>query len=627
MTDNSTPKIIMNYMPPAIPLGPSLAFSILKSFIVHNGYNCRVIYWNRLIYDLIVSRFIDFEFAKGIADMDISFLTPFLYDLSVKYNDSVVQERILSSRRAVSPKYETKRKSYSELLNSINEAISIFIDTQLEKIEANSVLLFGFSAKFYQWIPGMLLSEKYKSKFPGIKIVIGGFLDKISAVNILRTCPGFDFAIWGEGEYPLLELSNHLKAGDMDWESVPRLAYRDRDNVKTTKTQSKYLSLQDYIQPDFTDFIEMPESNSILSYCSFSIESSRSCHWNRCKFCYLNRGYKYRLRSCESVLQEIESLFEKYRITNFQFADCDIVGGDIGRLEKFLNMLIGSSVKNFAKYSFNAEMNHYGLNSRIIEKLSVAGFNIVQIGYEALTDDLLKKIDKRTDFSDNLLFVKFALKYGISVAGANIIRGIVGETEADVRESTKNLVYLRFFLSSKRGKFSHNPTVLAFQEGSRFLKMLDKKERKECKCGYLRYLLPQSLLDNKRCLNLMGFTWNLKNKIEWENFEKVNKFYEEADITYKILKNNGFYYYSEYMNEELINYIVFNEPEHWEVLKAANDEVTSFETIFKGLKKKFPDLTEKYLTEIIGKLKSHYLLYANRNLTRIVSIIDVGDID
>jgi radical SAM superfamily enzyme YgiQ (UPF0313 family) len=619
-------KIVMNYMPPALTLVPSITFSILKNFIEKNGYTSRIIYWNRLIYELLISKFRDFEFSAQ-TDTDIRFLTPFLFELSDKFKDRSAQGRILSCMRAASPQYETIRKSYSELIKSINESISHLIDAELEKIEADSVLLIGFSSKFYQWIPGMLLAEKYKLKFPGIKIVIGGLLDKESALDILTICPGFDFAIWGEGEYPLLELCNFLEKGDIDIESVSRLVYRERDNVKATKCQSKYLSFQDYIYPDFSDFIEMPGINSILNLCTFPIEGSRSCHWNRCNFCSLNRGYEYRQRPPESVIREMEYLFKRYKINQYRFVDSDIVGKDIVKFEEFLDMIIESSIKNSVKYVLCAEIIHHGFNSRLIEKLAISGFKQVQIGYEAITDDILKKINKKTDFSDTILFVKFAIKYGILIAGPNIIRGIVGETEDDIVESTRNLVYLRFFLSGKPGKLRHILIQLVYQEGTRFLKMLGIEERKKCKYNPLKYLLPNTLIDDERRFNLLGFARSLKNKIEWENFEKVNKYYEETESTYQILKNRGFYYYSEYLKGELINYILFNEPEYWGVLKAANDEVTSFQNIFHQLKKKFSGLTENHLTEVIEKLKSQYLLYANRDLTRIVSIIDVGDID
>lgn len=627
MVEKTANQIIMNYMPPALTLTPSPAFSILKGFISQHGYSSRVIYWNRLIYHLVSSALRDLNPATQMTDMDIQFLTPFLFELSGKFKDPVVQKRILSFLRGTSPRSELKRKFYREIIESMNEEIFHLIDSELEKIDAGTVLLFGFSSKFYQWIPGILLAEKFKRKFPGVKIVIGGFLDKETARDILFTCSDFDFAVWGEGEYPLLELCNQLREGAIDFESVPRLVYRDRENVKVTKSQSKYLSFQNYVFPDFSDFIGMPDTKEILSHCMFPIESSRSCYWGRCKFCSFNMGYKYRRRSPENVVQEIEHLFKEYKITKFRFVDNDIVGKDKARLEEQLDMIIESSLKSHVKYSFYAEIIHHDFNSRLIEKLSVAGFNQVQIGYEAITDGLLKKMDKMADFADHILFLKFAIKYGISVIGCNIIRGIVGETEDDVQESAHNLVFLRFFLSGNPGKFCHIPIELRFQGGTRFLKMLDSEERKKCKYSPFGYLLPHSLIGYKRRFNLLGFTWDLENKVEWELFGKANKFYEDTEITYRILKNKGVYYYSEFNKGELINYIVFNEPEYWEVLKVANDGVSSFEKIFGQLKEKFPAVTEKYLVEIIEKLKSHYLIYANTDLTRIISIIDVGDIE
>ena len=627
MREKLTNQIILNYMPPALTLTPSPGFSILKSFIDQHGFDSRVIYWNRLFYQKLSSFFRDVESSIQLTDMDIHFMSPFLFELSSKFNDPVAQRRILSFLRGSSPISGLKRKSYREVIEGINETISRIIDSELERIDTGSVLLLGFSSKFYQWVPGILLAEKFKRKFPGIKIVIGGFLDKDAARDILFTCPDFDFAVWGEGEYPLLELCNHLKDGAIDLDAVPRLAYRDRDNVKVTKSQSKYLSFQNYVFPDFTDFTEMPESKGILGHCMFPIESSRSCYWGRCKFCSFNMGYKYRRRSPENIVQEIEHLFNEYKITKFRFVDNDIVGKDKAQFEELLDFIIESSVKNHVKYSFYAEIIHHDFNSRLIEKLSVAGFSQVQVGYEAITDGLLKKMDKRADFADHILFLKFAVKYGISVVGCNIIRGIVEETEDDVRESAQNLVFLRFFLSGNPGKLCHIPIQLKFQGGTRFLKMLNPEERKRCKYSSFGYLLPHSLIDNERRFNLLGYSWDLENKVEWELFGKVNKFYEESEITYRILKNKGVYYYSEFNKGELIDYIVFNEPEYWEVMKVANDEVRSFENIFGQLKEKFPAMTEKSLVEIIGKLRSHYLIYTNTDLTRIVSIIDVGDIE
>ena len=44
------------------------------------------------------------------------------------------------------------------------------------------------------------------------------------------------------------------------------------------------------------------------------IEGARGCHWNRCHFCFLNQGYKYRRKSAEVIKEEI-----LYNIKNILF--------------------------------------------------------------------------------------------------------------------------------------------------------------------------------------------------------------------------------------------------------------------------------------------------------------------
>lgn len=612
-------------MPPALTLSPSPAFSILKSFMQRQGYDSRIIYWNRLIYNLYVTKFPDFKFST-YSDLEIQFLLPFLFEISHNYGDSVTENRVISYLLSSSPKYAISSLPPRDILQSIKQHISQLIDKELETLEGEEILMFGFSFKFFQWIPASLLAERVKKKFPGVKIVIGGFVENKSAIDLIHTCTDFDFAIYGEGEYPLLELCRHVTGESGALDSVPRLVYRDGDEVKQTNLKSRYLSFEEYPGPDFTDFAALPESKSILDRCMFPLEGSRSCYWGRCKFCSFNKGYKYRRRSPENIVRQLEDLFKKYKANNFRFVDNDIVGEDTGQFEKLLDLIIESSIKNRVKYHFFAEILDYGFNARLIEKLSIAGFDQVQIGYEAISDRLLKNMDKRTDFSSHILFVKYAVKYGVTLAGPNIIMGTVGETEEDVQESTHNLAFLRFLLGAGPGKLQHTPIELRFQEGSPYLNSLDPEERKECIYSDMGYLLPGPFIDKDRRFNLYGVSRGLKNHKEWDNFKKTNKFYEETEFSYRVLRLKDVYYYSEFMNKELVNYVVFDKPEYWEVLKAANEKVTSFQSVFQGLSESFPGMTETYLTEIIEALKADYLLYANRDLSRLVTVIDTAQV-
>jgi radical SAM superfamily enzyme YgiQ (UPF0313 family) len=222
-------------------------------------------------------------------------------------------------------------------ISDLKKKIFDLVDSELKTLDINNVILFGFSAKFYQWIPGMILAKKLRINFPGIKIIIGGLNSQNEAVAVMEICPYFDFGIWGEGEYPLLELLNGLEHKDSNlFKSVPRLVYRADKGLESTTNHSRYADFSDYIFPDYSDSIELSGKVSDPGISSLPIEASRGCYWNRCKFCSLNTGYKYRRRLPKSVVSEIDFMFQRYNIKRFRFLDHDIVGPDIVQFETLL---------------------------------------------------------------------------------------------------------------------------------------------------------------------------------------------------------------------------------------------------------------------------------------------------
>ena len=53
----------------------------------------------------------------------------------------------------------------------------------------------------------MILAEEIKNIAPEVKIIVGGFGNEKVALEAIDICKYFDFVTWGEGEYPLLELT------------------------------------------------------------------------------------------------------------------------------------------------------------------------------------------------------------------------------------------------------------------------------------------------------------------------------------------------------------------------------------------------------------------------------------
>jgi radical SAM superfamily enzyme YgiQ (UPF0313 family) len=610
-------KVILHCMPPAMPTMASPSFSILKGFLGHHGIRCEIMYWNISIFRLMLPYFQKLKSGQA-GTKDAFYISPFLYDIAEYLEDSNAKRRICTFFHSLFPQDAVDRESevaVKVLRNQIHE----LMDAGINKISEDGVLLFGFSSKLYQWIPGMVMAKELKKRFPDIEIAVGGFGGRRGAVEVLKVCPDFDFSVWGEGEYPLLRLCEALERDTFDPETVPRMIHRDGDSLLETRGSGELLALDSGISPDFSDFIETIGDKA--SAVQFPLESSRGCYWNKCKFCCFAAGARYRKKPLVNIIEEIEKLYFDQHIESFRFVDTNVVGQSIDKFEELLDAVIASAGKTGGEYKFYAEIMPVGFNARVVKKLAAAGFCEVQIGYEAITDDLLKKAGKKSDFSDLALFLKFALKYGISVLGANVIRGMVGETEKDVADSTRNLAYLRFFLRRRPGGFWHNLRELRLQGGTRFFDMVDIEDKKHWKNNSTAYLLPDAITGSDERFELFDFTRELENKTEWERFERINAFYESAEITYRVTQKDGVRSITEFLDKNPLK-ITALTPEAWDILEACNDEVLNLGDVFQSVRLKHQALTRNRCATIIADLDKSRLLYSNRDMTRIVSIID-----
>ena len=125
----------------------------------------------------------------------------------------------------------------------------------------------------------------------------------------------------------------------------------------------------------------------------------------------------------------------------------------------------------------------------------LAGFKEVFGGYEAVSDNLLQKMNKINNFADNILYIKFCSKYDIKIA-VNVIMKIPDETIEDVKESRRNLHYLRFFFHGRMHDFTHFYSHFTLYKESRYDKLLSKTEKEKYKpIDYYNYL-PSKYIKN-----------------------------------------------------------------------------------------------------------------------------------
>ncbi len=623
MTHQGNQKIILNVLPPADIRTPSISLSALKGFMMHHRCDTEIKYWNTLMVPAVSEYPFSDEARMIIRDAEtLQYL--FYAMLAEAFHDDEAMERIIALFHSQMPMFKFyNQEFYRWFIRDNIEKLHNIIEVELEKMNLDQALLFGLTSKFFQWIPGTLLAREVKKKNPHLPVIIGGFGNKESAHAAMVTCPGFDFAVWGEGEYPLLELVHRLQSGTQDYNGVPRLIYRSEGSLTVSNSASGgYIDLDRPPYPDYNDYFSAVEGKVQPEDVTIPIEGIRGCSWNRCHFCVLNAGYKYREKSPENIVKEMEYYADTFGVHRFFFTDNNVTGLKLERFTQLLDLLIRASEKRERKFNLVGDLIPAGFNEFLMEKLVKAGFVDVQFGYEALTDSLLKKMNKSSCFSDNIFLLKFAQKYGIVIRDANLIRGIPGETEADLVESKENLHFLRFFLGENR--FAHEFWQLAVYKGAKYYDMLTPAEREQCTQNFTAYYLPRAFIKDESRFTLFYYTRPLTHPLLWEQVETIEKYYRENNSTYTINRDGDALLFEEFHNGEPVGRHHFTDPRRVDVLKETNRRVCSLSHLLTVLSEKYPGITETEVIDILTGLKAAYLVYCNRDYNNIISVIDVN---
>lgn len=611
-------NILLNCLPPSDINSPSISLSILKKFMLNNGVKTDVKYWNFTLS--VMSDYVDSE------DTEIRIL-PFLSILNDRAENTKGNSRILSLLQKIDPAYKMEDPEYyADFLQDKKDEIYEVIHSEINKIDFSEILLFGISAKYNQWIPGMILAEEIKKIAPQVKIIIGGFGNDEVAHEAMDICEYFDFVTWGEGEYPLLELSKQLQKDNYNLDSVPRLIYRDKSETKRSLTdESEYLDFKNYIFPDYDDYVNNYPFPDDTDKINIPINTIRSCSWRKCNFCDFNQGYRLRVRSPECIVNEIEDITNKYGLTTFSFVDSDTFV-NLKHFEKLLDLIIELRYKNEEDYLFWAEIIPNSMfNSKIMQKMAIAGFKNIFIGYDAISDSLLSKMNKKNSFSDNIFFVKHSIKNGISPL-VNVIKHVPDETEEDIQECTNNLHFLRFYYNNSVVPFSHIFVSLVLSSMTTYYKSMTDEEHGKYNDDDTTYLMPKRFSNNKNRFHLFRYKSDVPaNAKEWNNLTETENYYKENKFSYNIIKSNNIYYYTEYCNDTEIENITFGEPEYGFVLETIENKVYKFNDLYVLAKNAYADITEDRLKEILTNLRLSYLIYCNKELSNIVSIIELGN--
>ncbi len=583
--------MILHCTPPNELYIPNPALGYLKGFLEAKGIHIKTVYWNLILWRRIQ------EFQKGFECYAEN--TRFFPVLSALY---VARHLLTDSYDTVTPLdflYSSAfgKEELSELVESIKDDIIQYI----KKNNLHQSDIAGFTLKTLQWPMSAYIIRWLKKLNPAITIVIGGIISRSQGIAFMKMIDA-DYAIWGEGEYPLWHLVTALRE-DTSLKELPNLIYWDNDTLVTTTLQDEYPPLDEYPFADHTDYFET--FNEYIADPQFPVSipiwGSRSCPWNKCRFCTLNEEYAYRTRSPENIIEEIVYQSERYNIDEFIFVDTEFAGTK-NRFKALLNLLIQMSAAQMRKYHFCAEISPLLIDQETARYMQLASFEKTQIGFEAVTDSLLEKMCKRQKFAHNIQALKLSSQYNLELHGLNVIREIPTETEEDILESCANLKFLRFYINTH----PLTPSFLRLYKGAPFYEDVKEDERRTWnRNSFWEETAPAALVSDENKFEFFGFS-KMHHDPLWDTFETLLNFYIQHNYTYEWIEfPDG----SSVEEKEPVRGIYMFDRDETDLLIFC-DEIRNFSEI----KEKLSHISENRLNEILHDLKKAGILYSGRDL-------------
>jgi ribosomal peptide maturation radical SAM protein 1 len=318
----------------------------------------------------------------------------------------------------------------------------------INSIDWQGKRLAGFSVSLCQLTSALYFIKTIKQNHPDLVTVIGGSsFSPDSAPGVLKHFPDIDVVITGEGELPLFQLVqnlDHFKSPDR-FPEISGIHTRMSDtNADHEKPFQQIKSLDDLPIPDYTDYFDLLKSfhPQKAFFPTLPVEISRGCWWkpaktghksSGCAFCNLNLQWSgYRSKSASRAVSEMDQLTSDYRTLSLAIAD--------NVLPRKNSNAIFTGLKTLEKdlHLFSEIRAETPLTQLI--SMRAAGMQEVQVGIEALSTGLLRKLKKGTTALQNLEIMKNCEALGLTNI-SNLIVHFPGSDENDVHETLKILAF------------------------------------------------------------------------------------------------------------------------------------------------------------------------------------------
>lgn len=264
------------------------------------------------------------------------------------------------------------------------------------------------------------IAAQVKRFQPYTTVMIGGMHPTLFAKEIITYCRDVDIVITGEGEATTEKLLEAISEG-RDFLGIDGITYRKSEGFPLLTAYNTdgtpFLPLEDctICHVPKTEFIQNVDHLPLPAYELFRFEdyfcdtsawynpnnipvnglsvpilTSRSCP-NCCNFCSMNQvmGVKYRARSAQSVISEIEYLYHQHNVRYFKIMD-DNFTLNKKRTIQICNAIVSQNMKIAIECSSGLFIN--SLDDEVIDALASAGLIMTSIAIESGSDYIRNQV-------------------------------------------------------------------------------------------------------------------------------------------------------------------------------------------------------------------------------------------
>ena len=278
----------------------------------------------------------------------------------------------------------------------------------------------------------MKVATELKETLPSVKIAAIGLYPTLFENKFLEEFPILDFAVIGESEWVIKELVRALEIGKKI-DEVDGLIWRTGDGIRVNAPQNIEENDLNELPFPARDLLNNEAYRLPTDGKKFTLLSvGRGCPFT-CSYCVANTYYgkKFRKRSVNSVVDEIEECVKKYNIKSFLF------WGESFTFDSLYGEAICDEIiKRGLKITWSTTSRVDTLNEKLLEKMKQAGCILLGLGIESTSQEVLDKARKGINLDKIKKAIKMVKKAGISSMG-HFVFGLPGDTKESAEETMK----------------------------------------------------------------------------------------------------------------------------------------------------------------------------------------------